>query len=82
MNVLALECGAGGVWPTDQWKECYLEPICPSITEPSTASGLVRAGDPDVRVKVGDDVVYECAQRAEFYETPDVRREREHFFSS
>ena len=70
-NVLPLECGAGGSWPTDQWLDCVLEPVCPDLPVPSAASGMVRA-DEGAAVKLGESVVYECALRSEFYETPDV----------
>ncbi len=70
MNVLELECGAGGNWPTNAWGTCVLEPTCNNLPVPSSGSGLRKALHLGDTVKLGEMVVYECERRAEFWEMP------------
>ena len=70
MRLFELKC-ASGSFPNDQWPTCIVEPTCSDLPVPTEASGMVKATVGD-KVKMGENVVYECARRDIYFETPNV----------
>lgn len=69
MNVYELQCESSGFNPS--WPTCYIEPTCDNLPVPSDASKMRKATVGN-KVKLGEKAVYECIDRADFYETSSV----------
>lgn len=75
--LFALQCqeAPGGAAPpgfgTPQWPNCYTEPVCDSLPDPDAASLLVRA-TADTKVRLGQEVIYQCKDKDRFFETPEA----------
>eukprot|EP00094_Tigriopus_californicus_P010586 TCALIF_10213-PA protein Name:"Protein of unknown function" AED:0.03 eAED:0.03 QI:9/0.8/0.81/1/1/1/16/76/1266 len=72
-NVYEIECLSDGTFGNVQWPNCYLEPTCTNLPDPPVSSKMVRATK-TTSVKLGDYVLFECAEKDKFYETEFVSK--------
>ena len=52
------------------WPSCTLEATCDNLPNPPASTFLIRATKGD-SVRLGDHVVYECKDKAKYWETPN-----------
>lgn len=80
-NMFGVTCPIGLVDAADQlnfpqnvvWPKCIIEPTCQQLPVPS-AESLLEKTTVDNSVKIGEYIEYGCISRADFFETPQVRK--------
>ena len=57
------------------WPNCTVEPICDNLPDPPESTHMIRATKGST-VRLGEHVVYECAQKDKYWETPAAVRNK------
>ena len=63
------------------WPNCTVEPVCDILPDPPANTKLIKATKGD-KVRLGENVVYECKDKAKYWETPNYVSVDEKFIIS
>ena len=69
LNMFSASCNETKV-SSIEWPNCTYDPVCDDLPSPSNES-LLRLSNPDIKVKLGEYLKYECKNRKEFFAVPD-----------